>query len=246
MATTRLASVNDILNRAAAECGLAPIEDPFGSIDPNFVQMRYLLLTAGEELVMAHPWEFLTQSHQIITEDTDSGVYALPDDFAYMIDQTGWERKENVAMRGPLTPQEWTYLQGRDLVNNSIYASFRVQDGNYTLFPAPAPAGLDINFEYISTQWVRSATAPYTYQDELLSGGDTPLYDRTLLTRMLKAKWLEASGFDTTKAQADVEQMFGMLIGKDKGAAIVNASSVGRGYPYLNAWGNVGDSGFGH
>ena len=66
MALTTKINVNEILNRVAAEVGLAPLNDPFASQNPSFIQMRYLLNTAGEELVQAYPWEFLTKSFQII------------------------------------------------------------------------------------------------------------------------------------------------------------------------------------
>ena len=67
--------------------------------------MRFLLQTVGEELALAHPWEFLVREEQILTKDTDDGIYPLPDDFMNMLDQTGWEREENVTLCGHLSAQ---------------------------------------------------------------------------------------------------------------------------------------------
>ena len=53
--TTIVAS--EILNRVAAEVGIAPVEAPLSSEDPFFIQLKYLLNTAGEELMQAYPWE---------------------------------------------------------------------------------------------------------------------------------------------------------------------------------------------
>jgi hypothetical protein len=39
---------------------------------------------------------------------------------------------------------------------------------------------------------------------------------------MLKVKWLEAKNFDTTKAQADLNQIFSLLTESDKGAPVLN------------------------
>lgn len=243
MATTAL-SANYILNRVAAEVGIAPVVDPFSSVDPVFVQLRYLLNTAGEELMYAHQWEFLVRSHQILTQDTDTGSYPLPADFGYMINQTGWERAENVPLGGPLSAQDWTYLKGRDLVSSTIYASFRIAEGAFNLYPAPPPNGLDINFEYNSTYWVADAGDPDTFKDEVQTGADTPLYDRTLITRYLKLKYLESAGFDTTKATADFNQVFSFLTGFDKAAGILNAGYGARRFPYISIW-NLPDSGYG-
>lgn len=245
MPITTLIDANTILNRVAAEIGVAPVIDPYASTDPLFVQMKYLLNTAGEELGQAYPWELLTRSHQITTSSLDSGDYDLPDDFGYMINQTGWERSQNIPLGGPLSAQDWTYLLGRDLVNQTIYASFRLDDGKFRIFPQPPPDGLDINFEYISCAWASDGAATPTYQKEILVGTDQPLFDKTLITRYLKLKTLEAKGFDTQKAQSDFNQTFSFLTGLDKGAPVLNIAGQG-GFPYLNIWRNLPDTGYGY
>ena len=77
-------------------------------------------------------------------------------------------------------------------------------------------------------------------------GADTPLFDRTLLSRMLKVKFLEAKGLDTAKAQADLNQIFGALTSHDKGAEILRAGRTSRGFPYLDGFNSVPDTGYGH
>ena len=245
MPITTLSSATDILNRVAAEVGIAPTASPYGSQDPSFIQMQYLINTAGEELLMAYPWEILVKETNIQTQDGDTGDYPLPDDFFSMINQTGWERSENVPLFGPLSPQDWQYLLGRDLVTSTIYASFRLNEGEFKVFPQPPPEGLDIHYEYLSKNWVRDGEDPNLYKDTVEKGTDIPLYDRTLISRYLRVKFLEAKGFDSTKAQDDFNQVLYSLIGKDKGAAILNAGRGGRRFPYLDAYRNVPDSGYG-
>ena len=238
---------NDILNRVAAEVGIAPIADPFASQDPFFLQLKYLLNTAGEELMQAYPWELLIRSHQIVTVLGDSGAYDMPADFGYILNQTEWDRSNNIAMGGPLSAQEWTYLKGRDLASNTLYASFRIAQGKFNVFPSSPAAGLDLNFEYMSINWVQvgdSDPAAPTYKSEVTLGSDIPLFDKTLITRAVKVKYLESAGFDTTKAQGDYNQIFSFLTGTDKGAPILNAGRRGGRYPYLNSY-NTPDTGFG-
>jgi hypothetical protein len=247
MPITTTAIANDILNRVAAEVGLAPVTDPYTSQDPSFVQMRYLLDTAGEELVQAYPWGLLVKEEAFTTVDGDDGDYPLPSDFSHMINQTGWDRGNNVPLMGPLSAQDWTYLKGRNLVSSTIYASFRLAEGLFKIFPngTETPAGLDITYEYISKNWVKSGTSPFSEQDQVLKGSDTVLYDKTLVSRALKVKFLEAKGFDSSKAQADFNQIFSFLTGTDKGAKVLNAGGGASGYPYLDMWRNAPDTGYG-
>ena len=245
MTITSITTANDILNRVAAEVGLNPVVDPYSSTEAHFKQMKFLLQTAGEELALAYPWEFLNAAHQITTSNLDSGDYPLPDDFHYMISQTGWERAENVPLFGPLSAQDWTYLLGRDLVSSTIYASFRLKDGMFSIFPQPPPDGLDINFEYQSKNWVIDSTNPDTFIDAPLVGADKPLFDRTLITRFVRVKFLEAKGFDTAKAQDDFDQAFGFVTGKDKSGEILSVGRNGRQFPYLDSRYNTPDKGFG-
>lgn len=245
MTTNSSILVNDLLNRVAAETGLTPVPDPYADQAQHFMQMRYLLQTCGEELTLAYPWEWQVTSHSILTLALDTGNYDLPADFLQMIDQTHWERSQNVPVFGPLSPQDWTYLLGRDLVSSTIYATFRIKENKFSLFPQPPPAGLDINFEYQTKNWVSDGQPTPTLTDVVTSGSEIVLFDRTLITRMLKLKWLEAKGFDTSKAQDDFNQVYGSVTGKDKGASVISAGRNGRTFPYLDTYRSTPDSGFG-
>lgn len=233
---------SEILNRVAAEVGVSPVTDPFASQDPFFIKLQYLLQTAGEELMQAYPWNALQKSHQITTVAT-TGDYDMPADFGYIINQTEWDHTNRVPMGGPLSPQEWTYLKGRNLASNTLYASFRIAEGKFKVFPDPPTAGLDLNFEYISKDWVYDIDID-AEKDGVTKGNDRPLFDKTLITRFVKLKWLESGGFDTTKAQADFNQIFNFLTGTDKGAPVLDAGLNCSGIPLLNSW-NTPDTGFG-
>ena len=235
----------EILNRVAAEVGIAPVQAPYASQDPFFVQLQYLLNTAGEELMQAYPWELLVRTHSITTQVGDSGEYDMPSNFGYILNQTEWDNTNNVPMGGPLSAQDWTYLKGRNLASNTLYASFRIAQGKFNVFPDAPTIARDLSFEFISTDWVYDpSTNPVSYKKGVDQASDTPLFDKTLITRALKVKYLEAGGFDTTKAQADYNQIFAFLTGTEKGAPILNAGRSGYGIPYLSSW-NAPDTGYG-
>ena len=245
MSINTLSTASEILNRVAVEIGTAPVADPYASSDPTFIQLQHMLNIAGEELLMWYPWELLVKETNIVTSNADSGDYPLPADFFSMINQTGWERNEQVPLYGPLSPQDWQYLKGRDLVSQTIYASFRLNDGMFRVFPQPPPDNLDIYYEYLSKNWVRDGANSDFFKDAITSGSDVPLYDKTLISRYLKVKILEAKGWDTAKSQDDLNQVFSALTGKDKGAEVLNVGGFGRKYPYLDGYRNLPDTGYG-
>ena len=241
MTATVRATANDILNRVAVECGLDAATDPFTSTDKNFIQMKTLLNIAGEELCELHNWEFLTQVHSITTDSADSGDYDLPTDYLKMLDQTGWEAVNQVQLNGPLSAQQWRSLVVGTVLD-PIYVSFRLREGYFSILPQPVTDGLEISFEYQSRNWVIDATDGTTLVGECNQGGDIPLFDKTLISRFLKVKWLEAKGFDTSKAQADLNQSFGFKTENDKGAPILN---IARGRGWFSRGMTVPESGFG-
>ena len=247
MAINRLSTVNDIINQVAVEVGLNPASNVFASPDTAFEQLRYLLQSSLKELLELFPWQILTRSFSYTTVQGEVGKISLPSDFAYMIPQTGWDHNNNVPLVGPLSPQDWTYLRGRDLVGSTIYASFRLNENQLWIFPQnPMPADLQITFEYISLNLVQKAgVLPIEYTDQIEEAADIPLFPPHLIQRLLKAKYLEAKGFDSQKAQDAFWQSFNSWSGRDNSAPILNAGRAWRGYNYLNGFYNTPDSGFG-
>lgn len=236
-------TANQIINRAAVEVGLNSTTDPVASEDESFIQLEELLNACGQELVEYHPWQQLKQSNSFTTTAADSGSYDLPPDYSYMIDQTHWDRTNQVPLGGPLSDQNWTYLQGRDLVSQSIYASFRIERGKMDLYPQPPPTGLEISYEYMSRWWLEGQNQ--SRFDTIQTGSDFVLYEPIMVVKFLKVKWLDAKGFDSTAARMDFENMFNSRTGKDTGAPILNAANNGRSFPYLHPYYNTSDTGYG-
>lgn len=245
MSAPLTSTANDILNRVAAETGLDTVTDPVSSTEKAFIQLKTLLNIAGEELSQNYPWETLVKEETFTTTALDTGEYDLPTDFLYMVNQTGWDRANDLPLAGPLNAQDWSCLVGRNLTGGSIYASFRINAGKFKLLPQPVTAGIQVAYEYVSRNWVLDGDDGVTYKDSVTTGGDTPQFDRTLLSRYVKVKFLEAKGFDSTKAQADLNQSFALLTARDQGAPVLNAGRGYRGFPYINGRYSVPDTGYG-
>jgi len=242
----RLATVNGIIRAVAGEVGLdSTVQDVVASKDPNFQQLVVLLNSACQELVELFPWQILLKDYAYVTLDTDTGVYDLPDDFCYMVDQSGWERSNRMPLGGPLSTQQWNYLAGRDLVSSTIYVNFRMVTNKFEIYPQPVPAGLNINFSYISRNFAATNTDLDIPSDNITEGSQFILFEPILIQKFLKCKFLEAKGFDSSAARNEFENMLGSRTGKDTGGQVLNVGGPQVGYPYLDAYRNVADSNYG-
>lgn len=240
----RFDTAANIINAAAAECGLTPVTDPFVAADTMFSQLIQILTSAGRELYGMHEWQMLNKTYTITTHSVDSGLYNLPNDFGYIIDQTGWNPTNRLPLGGPLTPQNWEYLVSTGLAKNTIYISFKVNQGQFQILPQPPPEGQVITFEYVSRNWVAVAAAPTTpAQDSVLLATDVVLFEPILIIKMLKMRFLEAKGFDTTAAAGQFLNVFNGFTGKDVAAQTLNMSRM-RVFPYLG-WRNIPETNYG-
>jgi hypothetical protein len=237
----------DIINQVALEVGLSATSDPFQDPNPSFKQLIALANSAGRELITMSEWGVLRRQHVLTIDgvvNDQNGIYDLPDDFQYMIDQTGWQRGQNVPLGGPLSPQEWTYLVEGDIGTSTIYASFRLTEGKLYITPVPVPIGTEISFEYISDLWVLRGEDPGVGDDTIRTYADKPQYPAHMFERLLRLRFLEARGFDTEKAQDSAIQQIQGWIGREKSAPVLVAGGRGVHVRLLDGC-NVPDSGFG-
>lgn len=237
-------NANTIISDVALEVGLTPVTDAYSTNREEYLQLQGLLNIAGQELLELHDWTILQDLFPLNTgiNPPPDGLYDLPDDFSRMIDQTGWNRDANLPLGGPLSPQTWSTLVGRDLASTTLYASFRLTQNQIQLYPSPAPPETQLQFMYISRNWVEETGG--AQKDRATNGTDIVLYDPILIKKLLKVKWLSAKGFDTSLASREFDLMFKSRTGSDSGAPILNASGVAA-YPYLNPWRNMSDTGYG-
>lgn len=239
---SRYRTAGEVINSCAVELGLSSVVDPFGSNDKNFKQLTELLNLAGEELLTMNVWQQFIKEHSLTTAAGDSGEYDLPDDFLYMIDQTGWDFTREFPLIGPLTDAQWKWLEGSGVVTGTVYLSFRIAAGKFSMQPQPPPQGLTVKFEYVSKNWVILSDA--TSAERCVASGDVPQYDAMLLRKFLKFKWLEAKGFDTTSAAGQLQAQFNSVVGNARSAPVVNLSR-NSGFPYLDPLRNFPDRNYG-
>jgi hypothetical protein len=246
---SRYITANEIINRAAVECGLAPVTDVFSSADPSFRQLRMLLTSCGQTLIQDFPWQGLIRKFELVTSDLDDGVYDLPADFSYMIDQTGWQQGGPSVwpLMGPASPQIWSYLEASQIYSKTLFVWFRLQDGKFNVFPNdPPPDGVPIVFQYISRAWVigDGDAGPESEKDYVDNNSDIIRFEPILIVSYLKLKFMQAKGFDTQSVQADFDRALDSWKGKDQSAPILNTGGRPFGPRYLDYM-NVPETGYG-
>jgi hypothetical protein len=243
-------TAKEAIVQAGSECGLSGLSDStdvWASTDPAVVQMRNIASSAGREMLALHTWQRLITeySHTFASPADDSGVLALPDDFGYMIPQTGWSPVNagmGMPLAGPLSPQDWTYIVNSGLAQSTIYISFRQQEGSFKVLPIPPPVGTEINYQYVKRNWALAVDGT-TYKDKLTANDDTVLYIPILYQKFLKLRFLEAKGFDTTSALAQFQTVFMQWTGNDISAPILSMAR-NRVFPYLG-WRNIPETNYG-
>lgn len=240
----RYDTAGDIINDAAVECGLVVVSDPFISSDASFVQLCRMLTAACRELIGVHQWVRMVATYSIVTTALDTGSYPLPSDYLYMIDQTGWTPTNRLPLGGPLSAQDWTFIAGSGWNQYTIYISFREFDGTFQIQPNnPVPAGQTITFEYVRNTFAIPVLTPLVQTNRITLSTDTVLFPPILIMKLLKLRFLEAKGFDTTAALGQFNTALDTWLPKDASSPVLNMGNR-RLFPYLD-WRNIPETNFG-
>lgn len=235
-------TAGDIINQVARYVGLSPVEDPYASTDPNFIQLCAFLTDQGQEILRKYEWSHL-QNEYTFTTVQGQAAYDLPPDFRNMLDQTGWNRTTRLPLGGPLSPQEWQFLAGQT-VGITFTVLFRPKQQQLYLYSgATIPAGNIIAFEYMSSWWVSPLGTATGTQAAPTKSTDTILFDPLLMTRALRVAFLNAKGFDSGAAQNDLDMAWELITSEDSFGPILSLNRR-RETPLIGSM-NLPFSGFG-
>ena len=213
-----------IARQAAMELGLPAPTELVTSSEATSIQLLGLMQAAGNELVMAFDWEFLTKTH-IITSVAGQGAYPAPADFGRMLNQTLWDYGNRRPAYGPVSPQGWQVLTNA-LISVGPFARYRIARGLTEFLPVPQADGHIFDFQYISDGWVKSAQQPAGYQAFILNDLDIVTFDFWLMVKFLKLKMWQAKGLDTSNYVADFTRIFDACTGQDHGAPVLGLANT--------------------
>lgn len=170
-------------------------------------------------------------------------LFAFPSDFDRMIDSTQWDDTKRWSMIGPKSAQEREFLRS-GFISSAPRIRFW-QMGDYFQIWPPLGAEEVLSYEYVSKWWI-SATAPTTpapTKQAFTVDTDTCMYPDSLMRAMIKLKYFEAKGFDTTALYRQFVAQRDLAFAHDGGSP--NLSLASRQGSALLGFGNIPDSGYG-
>ncbi|WFG54192.1 putative tail protein [Myxococcus phage Mx9] len=233
-----------IINDAAVELGLlvSDVADPYASSDVNLAQLCRLLKSLGQDLVRDYQWTHLKKQWTFATQ-AGLANYEMPPDYNRFVDQTGWNRTQQMPLLGPLSAQGWQLLQVLTSAGTAD-VMYRLVGGEFVLYPTPQ-SNNTIAYEYISSHWVGTGGSETPNADAPTSGGDTLFFDGRLLVCGLKLKWQRAKGFDSTACQDDYDKALARAQGGDGAAPVLSLNHRPFSQNRMLDCANVPETGFG-
>lgn len=225
----------NIVNDTLSEVGLDPLDASISSsADPAVKQMCRLLKSVCRELVYMHPWQQLTREYEfdvaqaIVLGLIDAGCSSvpLPLDYAYLHDNTNWDRANSRSISA-VSPQVWQQMKA-SVAGNPFYLVYRLRDQQF-VFQSTLPGTLVFRFEYVSRYTV--INAGFTTSTELthtFADTDIILFHPLLVVKLLKLRFLEAKGFDTTSALGQFNNAWEMVVGHEMPAPILDLTTGSR------------------
>lgn len=236
-------TVSSIISDVAVEVGLSdPGANPFTSTDDNITQLLRLLTVAGRDLLRNFQWsQFRRETTVSLLVGVDT--YALPSDFARMLDQTAWNRTTQLPLGGPLSSQQWQTLKAQ-VAGGVVDVYFRVSGLNLEVTPVPQSTAT-VALEYITEAWVQVDGDTTPTLDRPAAATDVVWFDPHLVTRKLRLLFLEAKGFDVTAARADFERAWDAATSADSAAPVLSLHRGFAGVGRLLDESNIPETGFG-
>lgn len=120
--------------------------------------------------------------------------YAMPSDYTRLISRTDWDKTQNWAILGPSTPQQWQWLKSSNL-SSGPRLRFRVYGNLFVIWPPPT-SERDERFEYISENWVATASGTAPSKASYTIDTDASIFPDRLLVGTLKLRYAQANGLD--------------------------------------------------
>lgn len=209
-----------LLTIIANTCGRINLPIPtsvVGSTDAQVVQLYTLANKAGYDLAQAFNWQALTEEKTFVTVAASVQPNGLPTDFDRFIPNTFNNRSTRRPIIGPVTSQQWQWLIAQPAYS-TVYLMYRERQGQFLIGPPtiPPPAGQTIAYEYVSSNWAKSAIG--TPQAQFQADTDTSFLDETLITDALVWMFLRAKGLSYAEEMSTYQRNLDQQMARDVGS----------------------------
>lgn len=170
-------------------------------------------------------------------------LFAPPSDFDRQIDRTHWDKSKHWEMLGPSTPQQREWLRS-GYISTGPRIRYSYMGGYFMIWP-PLGSTETLSYEYVSKYWVL-ATSPTSLtptKQSFTVDTDTCIFPDALMRALIKLKYWEVKGFDTTAYYRDYIMQRDLAKANDSGSPTLAMNP--RPASILIGWENVPDSGYG-
>ena len=206
-----------------------PVPDVvYGTSDQQILQMLALLEEEGNDLAQRGVWQGLTfEASWTTTAAEDQGALTTlaSNGFRYIKNDTIWSRTRRLPVAGPLSPQDWQTLKAWSV--SGPYYQYRIRGGRLLVNPA-APASESWFFEYLSKNWILSASGS-VYKQYFTLDTDTVLIPEELLILGLRWRWKKEKGLDYAEDFRTYEMQVKNALGSDGGKSVLHMDMGGDG-----------------
>lgn len=168
-------------------------------------------------------------------------LFPFPSDFDRQIDRTHWDKSRHWEVLGPKTPQEWEWLKS-GYISSGPRIRYRPFGGLFAIWP-PLGSTESLSYEYQSKYWIYATASTTLTKQAFTVDSDTCMFPDPLMRSLIKLKYFEMKGFDTTALYRDYLRQLDIAKAADAGSPTLsmnpNISEV------LIGWDNIPDSGYG-
>lgn len=170
-------------------------------------------------------------------------LFSFPTDFDRPIDRTQWDKSKHWEMLGPETAQQWEWLKS-GWISTGPRVRFRPLGGYFATWP-PLGTTEVLSYEYVSKYWVlaTSPASPAPTKQAFSVDTDTCIFPDAMMRSLIRLKYFEAKGFDTTALYRDFTAQRDLAKANDAGSPTLSMDP--RPGNVLISWDNIPDSGYG-
>lgn len=212
-------SLLTICQKAARKLSIVPPTAITSATSNKDAMLLYeLAQEEGYELSRRAQWSALRKEHTFTTLAADSqGAASIPDDYSFYVMETFFDRTQRREVFGPMSPAEWQTYKSRLIVPSDPHF---IERGSELLMAPEQAAGHLMAYEYISTNWARSASGDE--QSEFLADNDTHIWKSDeILKRGVIWRWKKQKSLNYEDERENYERMVADEIMRDGSKPVI-------------------------
>ena len=143
-------------------------------------------------------------------------LFSPPTDFDRLVDRTQWDKSKHWEMLGPETAQQREWLRS-GYISTGPRIRYWMMGGYFQIWP-PLGSTESLSYEYVSKYWIQATTAVAATKQAYTVDTDTCIFPDPLMRLLIKLKYLEIKGMDTTAVYRDYQMQIDLAKAHDAGS----------------------------